>query len=171
MTARSGQPSHGQKSSLPAQNTVNNALTPKRRRPVTENSDYAVFARRILRAYSRRIATGDVESLTDLINLADDINDAIQEAAEGLRVVGYSWAEIGARVGITRQAAQQRWSITPKESRVQSPKGSFTKEVRKIACECRLVHVRSCQADNYTAVSLICYLKTLVPTSSSEPAA
>jgi hypothetical protein len=26
-----------------------------------------------------------------------------------LRAAGYSWAEIGARLGITRQAAQQRW--------------------------------------------------------------
>ena len=26
-----------------------------------------------------------------------------------LRGCGYSWAEIGSRLGITRQAAQQRW--------------------------------------------------------------
>jgi len=84
-------------------------LTPNRRRPVTENSEYAAFARRILRAYSRRIATGDVESLTHLISLADDINEAIQQAVNGLRSAGYSWAEIGDRLGITRQAAQQRW--------------------------------------------------------------
>ena len=78
MTASSRQPSHGQARPRPDQNTVNEALTPKRRRPVTENSEYAAFARRILRAYSRRIATGDVESLSHLISLADDINDAIQ---------------------------------------------------------------------------------------------
>ncbi len=92
-----------------AGNTVNDALTSKRRRPVTENSEYAAFARRILRAYSRRIATGDVESLTHLVSLADDINHAIQQAVNGLRKSGYSWAEIGARLDITRQAAQQRW--------------------------------------------------------------
>jgi len=84
-------------------------LTPKRSKLVTENSEYAAFARRILRAYSRRIATGDIESLTHLITLADDINDATQQAVNGLRSTGYSWAEIGARLGITRQAAQQRW--------------------------------------------------------------
>lgn len=109
MTASSGQPSQGQASSRPAEITVNAALTSKRRRPVTENSEYAAFARRILRAYSRRIATGDVESLTHLIGLADDINDAIQQAVNGLRTAGYSWAEIAARLGVTRQAAQQRW--------------------------------------------------------------
>ena len=31
------------------------------------------------------------------------------EAVKGLRAHGYSWAEIGARLGISRQAAQQRW--------------------------------------------------------------
>jgi hypothetical protein len=27
----------------------------------------------------------------------------------GLRQAGYSWAEIAARIGVGRQAAQQRW--------------------------------------------------------------
>jgi predicted transcriptional regulator len=27
----------------------------------------------------------------------------------GLRRAGYSWAEIAARLGVTRQAAQQHW--------------------------------------------------------------
>jgi len=106
MTASSAQPSQGQASPRSAGSTVNDALTPKRRRPLSE---YAAFARRILRAYSRRIATGDVESLTYLIGLADDINDAIQQAVNGLRSTGYSWTEIGTRLGVTRQAAQQRW--------------------------------------------------------------
>jgi DNA-binding XRE family transcriptional regulator len=30
----------------------------------------------------------------------------------GLRRAGYSWAEIASRIGITRQAAQQRWGDT-----------------------------------------------------------
>lgn len=110
MTASSGQPSQGQARPRLDKGTVNDALTPKRRRPVTENSEYAAFARRIIRAYSRRIATGDIESLAHLTSLADDINDAIQQAVNGLRVAGYSWAEIGTRLGITRQAAQQRWA-------------------------------------------------------------
>jgi hypothetical protein len=32
------------------------------------------------------------------------------DTVKGLRAYGYSWAEIGSRLGITRQAAQQRWS-------------------------------------------------------------
>ena len=109
MSTSTGQPSPDHQAPQTRKNTVNDGLTPKRPQPVTENSEYAAFARRILRAYSRRIATGDVEALAQLVNLYNDIDDAIQGAVNGLRTAGYSWAEIGARLGITRQAAQQRW--------------------------------------------------------------
>ena len=43
-----------------------------------------------------------------------DLDHAITEAITGLRARhGYSWADIGIRLGITRQAAQQRWGTTP----------------------------------------------------------
>jgi len=90
-------------------NTVNDRLTSDPARLVTENDEYAAFTRRILRAYARRIATGDIESLTYMTGLAADIDTALQNAVNGLRAFGYSWAEIGSRLGITRQAAQQRW--------------------------------------------------------------
>jgi hypothetical protein len=92
-----------------ATNTVNTALTSKRVRPAVENDAYAAFARRILAAYARRIADGDIEALTLMTGLAADIDAAIGHAVTGLRAYGYSWAEIGSRLGITRQAAQQRW--------------------------------------------------------------
>lgn len=44
-----------------------------------------------------------------MIGLADEIDAAIGEAVKGLRACGYSWAEISSRLGITRQAVQQRW--------------------------------------------------------------
>jgi hypothetical protein len=91
------------------QNTVNGSLTPKRARPAVENDDYAAFTRRVLRAYARRVATGDIESLSLMSGLAADIDTALQQAVDGLRAFGYSWAEIGSRLGVTRQAAQQRW--------------------------------------------------------------
>ena len=77
--------------------------------PVPENDDYAAFTRRVLRAYARRVATGDIEALIAMTGLASDIDAAIGHAVAGLRAYGYSWAEIGSRLGITRQAAQQRW--------------------------------------------------------------
>jgi hypothetical protein len=44
-----------------------------------------------------------------MLGLSGEIDSAISEAVTGLRGFGYSWAEIGSRLGITRQAAQQRW--------------------------------------------------------------
>lgn len=89
-----------------AASTARQRLTAKT--PV-ENTEYAAFTRRILRAYARRIAAGDVDALADMATLAADIDTAITQAVTGLRGFGYSWADIGARIGITRQAAQQRW--------------------------------------------------------------
>lgn len=109
MSPSTGQSSPDHQVPQVAKNTVNGRLTPKRPRSVIENSEYAAFARRILRAYSRRIATGDIESLAHLITLADEVDDATQQAVNGIRAAGYSWADVGDRLGISRQAAQQRW--------------------------------------------------------------
>ena len=92
---------------------VNRSLTPKRRRRVVENDDYAAFIQRVIRAHSRRIASGDIDALTGMATLSGDLDHAIAEAITALRTRhGYSWADIGTRLGITRQAAQQRWGDT-----------------------------------------------------------
>ena len=89
--------------------SVKSPLTLNRRGRPVENDEYAAFARRVLRAYARRVADGDVEALTLMLGLSAEIDDAISQAVTGLREFGYSWAEIGSRLGITRQAAWQRW--------------------------------------------------------------
>jgi hypothetical protein len=89
--------------------TVKAALTPNRQRRVVENDEYAAFVRRAVAAYARRVAAGDVEALRDLVGLSADLDTALVDAVKGLRAFGYSWAEIGDRLGISRQAAQQRW--------------------------------------------------------------
>ena len=100
-------PSH---QGLPAgPDTIKDPLTPDRAGRPVENDEYAAFARRVLRAYARRVADGDVEALIVMTGLAAEIDTAIGQAVTGLRAFGCSWAEIGARLGITRQAAQQRW--------------------------------------------------------------
>ena len=98
-------PVHGPPAS---RNTVNRPLTSIRARPV-QNDEYAAFTRRILRAYARRVAAGDIDAITHLAALADETDTAIRHAITGLRGHGYSWAEIGTRLGVTRQAAQQHW--------------------------------------------------------------
>jgi hypothetical protein len=95
--------------------TVNISLTvpAQRRKPAkaVENKEFASFARRIIRAHARRVANGDVEALTDLIALSAAVDEAITDAVVGLRAepFRYSWAEIARRLGISKQAAQQRW--------------------------------------------------------------
>jgi prophage DNA circulation protein len=92
-----------------SRSTVKPALTPKRRREVVENDEYGRFIRRVVRAYGRRVAQGDIEALRDLLALAREVDAATDQAVCGLRAFGYSWGEIATRIGVSRQAAQQRW--------------------------------------------------------------
>jgi hypothetical protein len=90
--------------------TVNAALTVSRRtRRVVENDEYAAFARRIIRAHGRRVAAGDPDALVALLALAQEVSDATGEAVRGLRATGFSWEDIATRLGVSRQAVQQRW--------------------------------------------------------------
>ena len=107
--ALTGHPTTLHPASPAGPDTVKNPLTSHRRARPVENDEYAAFARRVLRAYASRVATGDVEALSLRLGLSADSDDAISQAGSGLREFGYSWAEIGARLGVTRQAAWQRW--------------------------------------------------------------
>jgi len=79
-------PSHQGRTAGP--DTVKIRLTPKRAARVRENDEYAAFARRVLRAYARRVTDGDVEALTLMTDLADEIDSAIGQAVTGLRGFG-----------------------------------------------------------------------------------
>ena len=85
------------------------AIDTKRPYRAVENDEYAAFLRRVIAAYSRRVAAGDIEAITTMAALADHLEDATRQAITGLRGFGYSWADIAMRLGITRQGAQQRW--------------------------------------------------------------
>jgi hypothetical protein len=45
-----------------------------------------------------------------MTGLANELDEAIGQAVKGLHGQGYSWTEIADRLGITRQAARQRWT-------------------------------------------------------------
>lgn len=76
----------------------------------TDNSDFAGFARRILRAMGRRCAGADVEDLVYLLALRDEVDAAVDAAVTGLRAQGHSWTDIARATGTSRQAARQRWT-------------------------------------------------------------
>jgi len=59
--------------------------------------------------HARRIAAGDVEGLAQLVALSRQLEETTATAVTGLRQRACSWTEIATRLGITRQAAQQRW--------------------------------------------------------------
>jgi 1,6-anhydro-N-acetylmuramate kinase len=85
-------------------------LTPAPRRREVENAEFAAFVRRIVRAYARRIAAGDLDALADLAQLRAELDGHLVDAVAGLRHDhAYSWQDIADALGVRRQAVQQRW--------------------------------------------------------------
>jgi hypothetical protein len=89
---------------------VNPKMTRRRRGRIVENEEYAEFARRVLRAYARRIGKGDIDEFAQMAAIAAEMDDILRQAVAGLRAAGFSWADIAARTGTTRQAAWKRWA-------------------------------------------------------------
>jgi hypothetical protein len=85
-------------------------MTRKRRGRVVENDEYAAFLRRVLRAYARRVGKGDIDEFAQMAAIAAEMDDILRQAVAGLRAAGFSWADIAARTGTTRQAAWKRWA-------------------------------------------------------------
>lgn len=67
------------------------------------------MVRRGIRAYGREIAEGDVSALKDLLAFRQDLDRAAAAGVAGLRAKGYSWADIGRELGMSKQAVEKRW--------------------------------------------------------------
>ncbi len=79
-----------------------------------ELSEYTAMMRRMIRAYSRRVGAADLEDLTEMLAMRDELDQAIADAVAAMRAGDesrqiVSWASIGRAAGVTRQAAFQRW--------------------------------------------------------------
>jgi hypothetical protein len=83
-------------------------LAPPPARREVDNRDFLAFARRIVAAAGRR-AADDPEAFADLLGLLAELDAAAVTAAAALRDEGYSWQDIGAACGVSKQAAQKRW--------------------------------------------------------------
>jgi hypothetical protein len=84
-------------------------MTTTRRPAPVENDSYLAFARRVIRSAGKRLAENP-DSLGDLLALQAELDVAMANAVATARdSYGLSWADIGALVGTTRQAAQQRY--------------------------------------------------------------
>lgn len=75
-----------------------------------ETSDYGTMVKRMIRAYVKRVGGGeDLEQLAGLADLQRTVNEAVQLAAVQLHQSGHSWTEIARVLGVSRQAARQRF--------------------------------------------------------------
>lgn len=84
-----------------------------------ETPEYAAMLRRMIRRYGERVGDDDPIDLTEMLAVRDAFDAAIAEAVAGQRERGYSWREIGEALGITREAAWQRFHLaTPRGKRV-----------------------------------------------------
>jgi hypothetical protein len=85
-------------------------LPRKRPQPVyRETPDVASATCRLIVSIGKRVATEDVDGLSSLVLLEKAVRQAWRLAIEGLRHSGVSDRDIGAQLGITRQAIEQRW--------------------------------------------------------------
>lgn len=75
-----------------------------------EASDFPPFIRRMLRAYGRRVADCDPVDLAAMVALRKDLDDAIAAAVQGQKD-RHSWTDIADALGVSRQAARQKWGI------------------------------------------------------------
>lgn len=92
--------------------SVRGGLTPKRPRDM---DDYSAMLRRMIRAAGRRVAEGDPEDLAELVAIREALDAAIGDGVRGVRT-HYSWGDIAAALGVTRQSAHERfrgYDVTP----------------------------------------------------------
>lgn len=92
-----------------------------------ESPEVGAMVRRMMRALVRRAAEGDTEALEELARLERELPGAITVAgwlmATGERMPGdqhYSFTELGDVLGISRQAARQRFSKA-----ISAPAGNY----------------------------------------------
>lgn len=76
---------------------------------VVETPEMAAGAVRVVRALGKR-AADDVDALPELAKLQTVVREELARAAAGAVAAGWSWADVGRVLGITRQVAHKRFS-------------------------------------------------------------
>ena len=85
---------------------------PRKRRQYRETPEVANAVGRPIRALGNRISTEDPPDLEHLLSLDAELREAWRVAIEGIRCSGFTDKEIGAVLGTSRQAVEQRWPRT-----------------------------------------------------------
>jgi hypothetical protein len=76
---------------------------------VRDTGDFLLMVARVVNAAGQRVADGNPEDLAQLLQLRNELDEAIVQAVAGLRDAGHTWEDIGRVAGTTRQAALMRW--------------------------------------------------------------
>lgn len=83
----------------------------RRRRRQYDTDEFMKFARRIIRRAGERVADGDTADLALLVEVRKELEEIEARTVAAMRArYGFSWAEIGRDIGVTRQAAEQRYN-------------------------------------------------------------
>lgn len=73
-----------------------------------EVGDTAGAARRMIRALGRRCGEESPEDLELIVELRAEVEAALTRAMQGQREAGFSLREVGAPIGMSKQAVAQR---------------------------------------------------------------
>jgi hypothetical protein len=77
----------------------------RRREPL----DQGAMIGKLIEALSAKAAGGDLDPLIALRRLSGQLDTAMTAAAVEARRAGHSWTTIAGELGVSRQAARQRW--------------------------------------------------------------
>lgn len=75
-----------------------------------EALELSSFIKRMFRALERRAADGDLEAVEALAQLREPLAEATRRAGQAAYETGYSYTELAGPLGISRQAARQRFA-------------------------------------------------------------
>lgn len=59
----------------------------------------------------REVPIEDLRAITSLVATEREVESAIAKAVERAREDGYSWSQIGTALGVSKQAAQQKYGV------------------------------------------------------------
>jgi hypothetical protein len=101
----------------------------RRERRVVETEEYVKFLHLVLASLPNRVGDADVDMLRGLAELAPMIDDLLGDTVRRLREqYGYSWADIGRALDITRQSAYERFGRQGHpDTRVTAPTGRWSR--------------------------------------------
>jgi hypothetical protein len=74
---------------------------------VTETSEFGRAAIRMIRTMARRVGASDIAQFGAMWEVMTEAEAAVIGTIDDLRASGFSWAEIGAEVGWSKQRLQQ----------------------------------------------------------------